>query len=214
MWLWGPRPDLPPSAHTLINPESVWPLEPDLQKSNQYVNSVISVRSITTPFTQKPERCAFQSRSPYLWHEIQIHYDEGEKHRRDAGWGLSSSYIFSMSIWRTCHPRCSLSPTFFFSPSLADNQLWKYFSVVKCPGATKATQLSPVGGRSQEPCALYLLYWQTSLNSTGCISPVKVSEYKPISPQGEGQQHNRVFLPGADWAPDSEHQPETYKCLQ
>lgn len=100
------------STHTLINPESVCPLEPDLPKSNQYVNSVISVKSVTTPFTQKPELSAFQSCSPYLWYEIQILYDEGEKHRRDAGWGLSSSYIFSMAIQRTCHPGApSLPPS-------------------------------------------------------------------------------------------------------
>lgn len=109
-----PRPN--PSTHTLINPESVWPLEPDLQKSNQYVNSVISVKSVTTPFTQKPELVAFQSCSPYLWYEIQIPYDEGEKHRRDAGWGLSSSYIFSMAIRRTCHPGApSLPPSLSLS---------------------------------------------------------------------------------------------------
>lgn len=109
-----PRPN--PSTHTLINPESVWPLEPDLQKSNQYVNSVISVKSVTTAFTQKPELVAFQSCSPYLWYEIQIPYDEGEKHRRDAGWGLSSSYIFSMAIRRTCHPGApSLPPSLSLS---------------------------------------------------------------------------------------------------
>lgn len=87
----GEAPDQPRLLTHWLTLKSVWPLEPDLPKSNQYVNSVISVKSITTPFTQKPERGAFHSSSPYLWHEIQILYDEGEKHRRDAGWGLSSS---------------------------------------------------------------------------------------------------------------------------
>lgn len=68
------------------------------------------------PFTQKSELGAFQSCSLYLWYEIQILYDEGEKHRRDAGWGFSSSYIFSMSIRRTCHPAApSLPPSLSFS---------------------------------------------------------------------------------------------------
>lgn len=93
-----------PSTHTLINPESVWPLELNLQKSNQYVNSVISVKSITAPFTQKPKPGTFQSCFLYLWYEIQILSNEGEKHRRAKGWGLSSCCILPMSIWRICHP--------------------------------------------------------------------------------------------------------------
>ncbi len=209
-----------PSTHTLINPESVWPLEPDLQKSNQYVNSVISVKSVTTPFTQKPELGAFQSCSPYLWYEIQIVYDEGEKHRRDAEWGLSSSYIFSTAIRRTCHPGSpSLPPS---SPFLthntqihAYNQLWKYFSNVKCPEATEATQLSPVGGRSEERSALYLPCWQTSLKSTGCLSAVKAvapHEYNPITPEGEGQQYNRGFLP-VQAEPLTLNTSQRHKCL-
>lgn len=86
------RPRSALSTHTLINPVSVWPLEPDLQKSNQYVNSVISVKSVTMPFTQKPEVGAFQSCSTYLWYEIQILYNEGDKHRRDGGYRAATFF--------------------------------------------------------------------------------------------------------------------------
>lgn len=66
-------------TRTLITLRSVWPLEADLQKSNQYVNSVISVRTVPKPFTQKSEPGAFQQSSPYLWYETQILYREGRK---------------------------------------------------------------------------------------------------------------------------------------
>jgi len=95
------------------------------------------------------------------------------------------------------HPLSHL-PFLKHTLTLAHNQLWKYFSIVKCPRATKATQFSPVGRRSEERSALYLFHWQTSLKSTRCVSPVKAAllhKYKPITPKGKGHQDNRGFLP-------------------
>ena len=92
------------------------------------------------------------------------------------------------------------------------NQLWKYFSNVKCPGATEATQLSPVGGRSEEKSALYLLYWQTSLKPTGCLSPVKGSRTARIQSNNPSWRRAAIqqrLSPGADRAPNSEYQPKT-----
>ena len=113
--------------------QSVWPFESNLQKSNQYVNSVISVRTVTTPFTQK---------SQPLLHSTGPHRISGMKHKYSTARGksnrLSSSYIFSAAI----HRKCQTPPL-----SLSDNQLWKYFSNVKCPNASEAMQAVPSGSQ-------------------------------------------------------------------
>ena len=59
-----PNPHTHPTpTHTLtcsVSESPSLPLSvPDLQKSTQHVNSVISVTSINTPFTQKLEPCTF-----------------------------------------------------------------------------------------------------------------------------------------------------------
>lgn len=181
----------------------------NLQKSNQYVNSVISVKSITAPFTQKPKPGTFQSCFLYLWYEIQILSNEGEKHRRAKGWGLSSCCILPMSIWRICHPSSPFLSLFYHKHT--HNQLWKYFSIPKCPGAGKATRFSPAGGRSEK-------------KSTLCFT-VRLPEIHRLpftckgSPTAQKQAHSptewraaiqQKLSPSADGAPDSEQQPKTW----
>lgn len=54
--------------------------------------------------------------------------------------------------------------------------------------------------------------WQISPKSTGCLSPVKAAtlhKYEPKTPEGEGQQNSKDFLPVQTEPPDSEYQPKT-----
>ena len=138
-----------------------------------------------------------------------------------------------MSIQRTCHPCYPSTPTFSLCLSLSlslafchththtcthsHTQTISYkniFPLSNIQGLLAATQFSSVGGRSEEQSALYLLYWQTSLKSTVCISPVKVSaphKYRPITPEGEGQQYNIHFLPMTE--PLTLSSSQRHKCL-
>lgn len=138
--------------------QSVWPLESNLQKSNQYVNSVISVRTVTTPFTQKSE--------PPL-HSCGPHRISGMKHKystaRGESNGLSSNYIFSTAIVEYVK-----SPP--LPPTLPDNQLWKYFSNVKCQHASEAMQAISSETDQSRGLRFTCPSPQTSLNSTGCFS--------------------------------------------
>lgn len=200
VWLWGLRPRL--STHTLINPESVCPLEHNLQKSSQYVNSVISVKSITSLFTQKPELCAFQSCFPYLWYEIQILYDEGEKHRRDAGRRLSSSYIFSK---RTCHPGSRSFPPFLsLSLCLLNTISYENISPSSYVKGLPRKRNSPQCDADQRRCLHTTHFTDRPLKSTckgSCTAQIQANDTRGI------QQR---LSPTADRAPDSEHQPKTW----
>lgn len=94
------------------------------------------------------------------------------------------------------------------------NQLWKYFSIPKCPGAGKATRFSPVGGRSEKK-SVYLFYSQTSPKSTSCLSPVKAASLhknKHTARQSEGQQYNRSFLP-VQTEPPTLNSSQRHECL-
>lgn len=98
-------------THTLIMLQSVWPLASHLQKSNQYVNSVISVRSVPTPFTQKSE-LLLHSSGPHRISGMKYKYSTA---RRGESNGLSSSYIFSTAIHRTCQVPPPPPPTLTIS---------------------------------------------------------------------------------------------------
>lgn len=136
--------------------QSVWPLESNLQKSKQYMNSVISVRTVT-PFTQKSEP---------LLHSSGPHRISGMKHKYSTTTGksngLSSSYIFSTAIQRTCQtppPPSSLAVGYKNISPTSNVQM-----------LLRLCKPSPVGVRSEHGSAFTCPNPQTSLNSTGCFS--------------------------------------------
>lgn len=145
-------------THTLIILQSVWPLASHLQKSNQYVNSVISVRSVPTPFTQKSE---------LLVHSSGPHRISGMKYKYStARGGKATGYRAA-----TFFPRRFIEHVKYPPSTHSDNQLWKYFSNVKCPNASEAMQAIPSGSRIRAGvCTLPVPTQQTSLNPTGCFS--------------------------------------------
>lgn len=83
----------------------------------------------------------------------------------------------------TFFPRRFIEHVKYPPPSThSDNQLWKYFSNVKCPNASEAMQAIPSGSRIRAGvCTLPVPAQQTSLNPTGCFSAA-AARYS-LSPQ-------------------------------
>lgn len=165
---------------------------------------MISVKSITAPFTQKPKPGTFQSCFLYLWYEIQILSNEGEKHRRAKGWGLSSCCILPMSIWRICHPS---------SPFLS---LFYHKNISPSPNVLGLVrqQDSPQREADQRR-SLHSVLQSDFLKSTGCRSPVKAAplhKNKHTARQSEGQQYNRSFLP-VQTEPPTLNSSQRHECL-
>lgn len=165
------------------------------------------------------QRLSLRSRIPA--HSSPDPYISGMKYKyspmRERSTGEMKGGGYRAATFYSCqfgeHVTLALLFSHFLYRKHTHNQLWKYFSVAKCPGASKATGFPPVGGRSEEKSALYLFNWQTSLKSTGCLSPVKAAsllKYKHITRESEGQQYNRSFLPAQTEPIHSEQEPETW----
>lgn len=128
----------------------------------------------------------------------QLHFFRGNSENMSPWCSLCPTFSISLVLYlrHTAHNIDTHTETQKHRHIYTYNQLWKYFSNVKCPEATEAMQVSPEGSRSEEGSARYLLNWQTSLKSTGCLSAVKAAslhEYNPITQEVKGRNTPEAF---------------------